>query len=103
MRDVQFQGFGRSITDQNGHFYFRTIIPAEYPGRTPHIHLKLLNGNKNVLTTQLYIKGHSMNKEDFLFKRMTLAEQNINSMELLPAQTNDSTEYITSVRLVVFS
>ena len=44
-----------------------------------------------------------MNKEDFLFKRMTLAEQNINSMELLPKQTNDSTEYITSVRLAVFS
>jgi len=34
---------------------------------------------------------------------MTLAEQKINSMKLLPAQTNDSTEYITSVRLVVFS
>ena len=86
MRDVQFQGFGRSITDQNGHFSFRTIIPAEYPGRTPHIHLKLLNGNENVLTTQLYIQGHPLNKEDFLFKRMTLAEQNINSMELLPTQ-----------------
>ena len=43
MRDDQFQGFGRSITDRNGHFFFRTIIPVEYPGRTPHIHLKLWN------------------------------------------------------------
>ena len=100
--DEQFQGFGRSITDRNGHFFFRTIIPVEYPGRTPHIHLKLWNERENVLTTQLYIQGHSLNKEDFLFKRMTLAEQKINSMKLLPAQTNDSTEYITSVRLFVF-
>ena len=101
MRDDQFQGFGRSITDRNGYFFFRTIIPVEYPGRTPHIHLKLWDERENVLTTQLYIQGHSMNKEDFLFKRMTLAEQKINSMKLLSAQTNDSTEYITSVRLVV--
>ena len=58
---------------------------------------------ENVLTTQLYIQDHYLNKEDFLFKRMTLAEQKINSMKLLPAQTNASTEYVTSVRLVVFS
>jgi len=101
MRDDQFQGFGRSITDRNGYFFFRTIIPVEYPGRTPHIHLKLWNGMENVLTTQLYIQGHSLNKEDFLFKRITIAEQKINSMKLLPAQKNDSTEYVTSVRLVV--
>jgi len=101
MRDDQFQGFGRSITDRNGYFFFRTIIPVEYPGRTPHIHLKLWNERENVLTTQLYIQGHSPNKEDFLFKRMTLAEQKINSMKILPAQTNDSTEYVTSVRLIV--
>jgi protocatechuate 3,4-dioxygenase beta subunit len=101
MRDDQFQGFGRSITDQNGHFSFKTIIPVEYPGRTPHIHLKLWDEMENVLTTQLYLHGHSLNKEDFLFKRMTLAEQKINSMKLIPAQSNDSTEYVTSVRLVV--
>ena len=35
MRDNQFQGFGRTITDQNGHFTFRTIIPVEYPVISP--------------------------------------------------------------------
>ena len=102
MRDDHFQGFGRSITDQNGHFSFRTIIPVEYPGRTPHIHLKLWDEKVNVLTTQLYLHGHSQNKVDFLFNKMTLAEQKMNSMKLLPAQTNDSTEFSSSVRLVVF-
>jgi protocatechuate 3,4-dioxygenase beta subunit len=98
MRDDQFQGFGRSITDKNGHFSFRTIIPVEYPGRTPHIHLKLLNESENVLTTQLYIQGHPLNKKDFLFKQMTKAEQNINSMKLIK---NNSTEYETSTILGV--
>jgi protocatechuate 3,4-dioxygenase beta subunit len=98
MRDDQFQGFGRSITDKNGHFSFRTIIPVEYPGRTPHIHLKLLNESENVLTTQLYIQGHPLNKKDLLFKQMTKAEQKINSMKLIK---NSSTEYETSTILVV--
>ena len=102
MRDIQFQGFGRSTTDQNGHFSFRTIIPAEYPGRTPHIHLKLWDEIGNVLTTQLYFHGHSLNKEDFLFNRMTVSEQEMNSMKLLPTQTSDSSDFVTYVRLVVF-
>jgi hypothetical protein len=33
---------------------------------------------------------------------MTLAEQKMNSMKILPTQTNDSTEFATSVGLVVF-
>ena len=102
MRDDHFQGFGRSITDQNGHFSFRTIIPVEYPGRTPHIHLKFWDEKVNILTTQLYLHGHYQNKEDFLFNQMTLAEQKMNSMKLLPTQANDSTEFTTSVRLFVF-
>ena len=101
MRDNQFQGFGRSTTDRNGNFFFRTIIPVEYPGRTPHIHLKLWKEGGNVLTTQLYILGHPLNNEDFLFKRMTPAEQKINSMKLLPVQKNDSTVYKTSTVLVL--
>ena len=65
MRDNQFQGFGRSITDQNGCYSFRTIILVEYSGRTPHIHLKLWDEMENISTTQLYLHGHSLNNEDF--------------------------------------
>jgi hypothetical protein len=57
-----------------------------------------LNESENVLTTQLYIQGHPLNKKDFLFKQMTKAEQNINSMKLIK---NNSTEYETSTILVV--
>src|SRR5947209_19975340 len=37
-RDENFQGFGRFLTASSGEYYFRTIKPVAYPGRTPHIH-----------------------------------------------------------------
>ena len=96
-RDNQFQGFGRTISDQNGKFYFRTIIPGEYPGRTPHIHLKIWNMNKNILTTQFYIHGHPLNIEDFIFNQMTREEKKLNSMKIIKM----SSEFTTDITLVV--
>jgi protocatechuate 3,4-dioxygenase beta subunit len=39
--DANFQGFGRTTVDDQGAYRFRTIEPVPYPGRTPHIHLKV--------------------------------------------------------------
>ena len=99
--DRQFQGFGRTKTDRNGRFFFRTIVPAEYPGRTPHIHMKLWREGKNILTTQLYIHDHPQNKRDFLFQRMSLAEQRINSMKLILALDKNTAEFQTFIKIVV--
>ena len=44
--DHGFQGFGHDITDANGAYRFRTIKPNRYPGRTPHIHVKVLNSER---------------------------------------------------------
>ncbi|PLX45679.1 MAG: protocatechuate 3,4-dioxygenase, partial [Hyphomicrobiales bacterium] len=41
-RDGGFQGFGHDITGADGSYRFRTIMPVPYPGRTPHIHVKVL-------------------------------------------------------------
>lgn len=62
--DANFQGFGRFDTGQSGEYRFRTIKPVPYPGRTPHIHVKLLKGGRELLTTQLYIQGHPLNERD---------------------------------------
>ncbi|TCS38051.1 protocatechuate 3,4-dioxygenase beta subunit [Paucimonas lemoignei] len=62
--DANFQGFGRFETGENGEYRFRTIKPVPYPGRTPHIHVKLLKGGNELLTTQLYIQGHPLNEYD---------------------------------------
>src|SRR5262249_3480159 len=63
-RDVNFQGFGRFLTGSTGEYYFRTIKPVPYPGRTPHIHFKIKKGGKELLTTQCYVKGHTGNDRD---------------------------------------
>ena len=67
-RDGNFQGFGRFITGSTGEYLFRTIKPVPYPGRTPHIHLKVRRGGKDLLTTQCYVKGHEGNEKDFIWK-----------------------------------
>jgi len=67
-RDTNFQGFGRFVTGPTGDYYFRTIKPVPYPGRTPHIHYKIKCDGKDVLTTQCYIKGHPQNEKDGVFR-----------------------------------
>src|SRR5207247_11323692 len=67
-RDRNFQGFGRFTTGASGEYYFRTIKPVPYPGRTPHIHAKVKKGSKELLTTQCYIKGHAGNEKDGVWK-----------------------------------
>ena len=62
--DANFQGFGRFLTGSTGEYYFRTIKPVPYPGRTPHIHVKVKKGGKELLTTQLFINGYPQNKTD---------------------------------------
>ncbi|MFM7132161.1 MAG: intradiol ring-cleavage dioxygenase [bacterium] len=62
--DKHFQGYGRFVTGSSGEYGFRTIKPVAYPGRTPHIHYKISQGGKHLLTTQCYIKGHPGNAGD---------------------------------------
>jgi protocatechuate 3,4-dioxygenase beta subunit len=63
-RDKNFQGFGRFTTGSTGEYYFRTIKPVPYTGRTPHIHVKVKKGGKELLTTQIFVSGHKLNKTD---------------------------------------
>lgn len=66
--DANFQGFGRFETGQDGAYRFRTIKPVPYPGRTPHIHVKLQKGGRELLTTQMYVQGHRLNERDGLLR-----------------------------------
>jgi protocatechuate 3,4-dioxygenase beta subunit len=56
-RDLNFQFYGTSLTDENGLFVFRTIIPARYEPRPRHIHFKVKNNGAEVLTSQFYFSG----------------------------------------------
>lgn len=68
--DTNFQGFGRFLTGSTGEYYFRTIKPVPYPGRTPHIHVKLKRGDKHLLTTQCYIAGEPGNDRDGIYRSL---------------------------------
>jgi protocatechuate 3,4-dioxygenase beta subunit len=74
-RDRNFQGYGRFFTDTEGRYYFRTIKPVPYPGRTPHIHFALSQDGQRMLTTQLYISGHEGNERDGIFRSMNTPER----------------------------
>ena len=67
-RDAAFQGYGRLTADAQGRYSFRTLRPVAYPGRTPHIHLKVATGDGRRLTSQLYVAGEAQNERDGLFR-----------------------------------
>jgi len=59
---------GHQFTDGEGRYRLRTIVPARYTGRTPHIHVKVQAANRPVLTTQLYFPGEPGNARDPIFR-----------------------------------
>jgi protocatechuate 3,4-dioxygenase beta subunit len=66
--DKNFQGFGRFQTGSAGEYRFRTIKPVPYPGRpSPHIHFKVKKGDRDLITSQIFIEGHPGNRRDGVF------------------------------------
>jgi protocatechuate 3,4-dioxygenase beta subunit len=59
---------GHQHADSQGRYRLETIVPAEYPGRTRHIHVKVQAPGKRILTTQLYFPGDPGNRRDGLYR-----------------------------------
>ncbi len=63
--DPNFGGVGRTITDENGYYWFKTIKPGPYPWpngvndwRPAHIHFSVFgHGFAQRLITQMYFEG----------------------------------------------
>lgn len=63
--DPNFGGCGRTITDENGYYFFRTVKPGAYPWRNwvnnwrpAHIHVSVFGHSfSQRLITQLYFEG----------------------------------------------
>lgn len=68
--DPAFQGFGMQRVGADGRYRFRTIRPVAYGGRTPHIHVKVRQGTRELLTTQLYVRDEPHNARDFLWRQL---------------------------------
>jgi protocatechuate 3,4-dioxygenase beta subunit len=87
-RDPHFQGYGRTLTEADGRFHFRTIRPVPYPGRTPHIHVRIAPRSGGTLATQLYLPNEPGNARDFLFRQLSRDEQAALTLSL---RTTEST------------
>lgn len=83
--DANFQGFGATEVTEDGAYRFRTIEPVPYPGRTPHIHFRILGPGFEPLTTQMYLAGHPQNARDFLYQRLDPQARELVTVDLLPA------------------
>jgi protocatechuate 3,4-dioxygenase beta subunit len=64
-----FRYRGHQFADAQGRYRLATIVPAEYPGRTRHIHVKVQAPGGRILTTQLYFPGDPGNTRDGLYRR----------------------------------
>ncbi len=64
-----FKFRGHQVTDAEGRFRLLTILPAIYPGRTRHIHVKVsAREGGRILTTQTYFPGEAGNQRDGLYR-----------------------------------
>lgn len=65
---------GHQFADERGRWWFNTIVPALYPGRTRHFHFKVQRPGGSVLTTQLFFPGEPRNARDYLFDKSLLMD-----------------------------
>lgn len=99
--DEAFQGFGSSIADKQGRFRFRTIKPAPYPGRTPHIHVRLRHPAFGEFTSQLFVAGEPANAGDFLYRRMSADERQAAEMRLARAPADAPVKWLVDRSLII--
>jgi protocatechuate 3,4-dioxygenase beta subunit len=65
---------GQQFADEQGRWWFNTVVPALYPGRTRHYHFRVQRPGGRVLTTQLYFPGELRNARDGIFDETLLME-----------------------------
>ena len=67
--DPNFKYWGETISNANGEYSFKSILPGAYPAaadwdRPPHIHFRLMKRGYHELITQMYFKGDPLNETD---------------------------------------
>jgi protocatechuate 3,4-dioxygenase beta subunit len=80
--DPHFQYWGKALTNEEGIYLFKTILPGAYPAtanwiRPPHIHYKVHKWGFNELTTQLYFSGQDYNASDRILQQIPPDKQDL--------------------------
>ncbi|MBN8507577.1 MAG: intradiol ring-cleavage dioxygenase, partial [Burkholderiales bacterium] len=99
--DPGFQGWGAGHSGHGGALRFRTIRPVPYPGRTPHIHVKLRHPSFGEATSQLFVAGDPGNARDFLWRALDPADRTALEMVLQPAPAGAGLRWQARHALVV--
>ncbi|HZF81639.1 MAG TPA: intradiol ring-cleavage dioxygenase, partial [Rubrivivax sp.] len=99
--DEGFQGFGATRSNEHGVARLRTIKPVPYPGRTPHIHIKLRHASFGELSSQLFVAGESGNARDFLWRSLPAGDREALEMKLLPADADNGLRWQVRQRVTV--
>lgn len=78
--DPNFQYWGKAITDTDGKYRFRTIVPGAYPAgdgwvRPPHIHFKISRLGYKELITQMYFADQELNSQDLILQDLDHEDQ----------------------------
>jgi protocatechuate 3,4-dioxygenase beta subunit len=99
--DAGFQGFGSAKSDARGIYRFRTIRPVPYPGRTPHIHVKLRHPAFGEVTSQLFVAGESRNASDILWQGLDDAERREVELRLQKPAAGEAVVWVAERDLIV--
>lgn len=102
-QDKNFQGFGRFTTGSAGEYRFRTIKPVPYPGRpAPHIHVKLKQGDRELLTTQIFVRGNPGNQRDGVYSSAgDLVDRELLQADFLPVKESKLGELAAQFDIVL--
>jgi protocatechuate 3,4-dioxygenase beta subunit len=99
--DPGFQGWGAARSGRGGGLRFRTIRPVPYPGRTPHIHVKLRHPSFGEATSQLFVADDPGNARDFLWRALDPVDRRALEMVLQPAPADSGLRWQVRHALVV--
>ncbi|KPJ95284.1 MAG: hypothetical protein AMJ53_03110 [Gammaproteobacteria bacterium SG8_11] len=102
--DPNFQGWGQTTCDTNGHYGFKTILPGAYPAgpgwtRPPHIHFKVAKQGYNALTTQMYFPDQQLNDADLILQNLPVAQQDMVISKRQGSSQNDAPVFIFDIVL----
>lgn len=89
--DPNFQYWARIATSNEGTFSFRTIQPGKYPGRTPHIHYRIVAPNQSELITQMYFESQAeYNRQDGLYMELNPDQRKAVTVAMVPQSIDPS-------------
>lgn len=88
--DPNFRYWAETFTNNQGEYWFKTIIPGAYPAdrtwtRPPHIHYKISCLGYRDLVTQMYFGGNALNDSDLILQQIAASERDSVIVDFTPS------------------